>query len=554
MFLFNAFKTNKLAVVCYTVSTLWLGGCVTLQPDPPETQWVTIDHQTAEAMVDPSPWEFLTDFSSPYQCQLSQSEPVQAEPSWVEPETVWQRIRLGYQLDLSVENARIEAQFNWYRRNPGYMARVSQRAERYLFYVTEQLEQRGLPLELALLPIVESAFDPFAYSHGRAAGMWQFIPGTGRIYDMEINWWYDGRRDIVASTEGAIRYLTRLNEYYDGDWMLALAAYNSGRGNVNKAIRKNKKRGLPTDFWSLDLPRETRAYAPKLLALAKLIKNPRLYGIELHPISNQPYFAIVDTGSQIDLAEAARMAEIDIEELYRLNPGFNKWATAPDGPHRLLVPIESRDSFKQQLAQLAPEQRLHWKRYTIKNGDSLLVLAQKFNTDVATIKSVNSIRGNTIVAGKSLLIPVPSEQGQHYSLSAEQRLASIQNRKRGNDRTQVMHKVRSGESLWTISRKYGVKVSQLAKWNGMAPRDVLKPGKTLSVWTRNPIRASAADRQPVVRKVGYRVRNGDSLARIAGRFNVRISDIVKWNAVNPDKYLQPGQHLTLYIDIINAIN
>lgn len=558
MAIIKRLKTNKLALTLYLVSSVLLGSCAVQQEQgagqhtPLEP--LVIDDSSAARLVDASPLELLTDFASPYQCQLSHDIPLQAEPSWVEPETVWQRIRLGYQLDLSIDNRRIQAEMNWYQRNPDYLARVSSRAERYLFYVTDQLEQRELPLELALLPIVESAFDPFAYSHGRAAGMWQFIPGTARIYDMDINWWYDGRRDIVASTEGAINYLTKLSKYYDGDWMLALAAYNSGRGNVNKAIRKNRKRGLPTDFWALDLPRETRSYVPKLLALAKIVQSPLLHGIELYPVANTPYFAIVDTGSQIDLAEAATMADIDIEELYRLNPGFNKWATAPDGPHRLLVPVENRDIFKQELAGLAPEQRLHWHRYTIKNGDSLLLLAKKFNTDVATIRSVNGIRGNTIVVGKSLLIPKPSKQGDHYSLSAEQRLSSIQNRQRGKDRTQLFHTVSSGESFWTISRKYGVKVSQLAKWNGMAPRDVLKPGMRLSVWTRDPVQARAGQRDPVVRKVGYRVRNGDSLARIAGKFNVRISDIVRWNAVNPDNYLQPGQRLTLYIDIINAVN
>lgn len=556
---FNPRKINQLARCLYLASSLLLSACAAQGPlsgqTPATPQLLTIDADTAAAMVDQAPLELLTDYASPDQCLLSYDTPVQPEAPWVAPQTVWQRIRLGYRLDASIRNPRIDAEFNWYQRNPAYMARVSRRAERYLFYVTDQLEQRGLPLELALLPIVESAFDPFAYSHGRAAGMWQFIPGTARIYDMDINWWYDGRRDIVASTEGAIRYLTKLNNYYDGDWMLALAAYNSGRGNVNKAIRRNKKLGKPTDFWSLDLPRETRSYVPKLLALARLIDNPRLHGIELYDIANTPYFAIVDTGSQIDLAEAAKLADLDIEELYRLNPGFNKWATAPDGPHRLLVPVDNADLFKQQLAGLPAGQRLHWNRYTIRNGDSLLLLAKKFNTDVATIKSVNNIRGNTIVAGKSLLIPIPSQQGKHYSLSAEQRLASIQNHPRGSNRKQVFHTVRAGDSLWTISRQYGVKVSQLAKWNGMAPRDVLKPGKKLSVWTRKPLQvASAGQRESVVRKVGYRVRSGDSLARIAGKFNVRVSDIIKWNAVNPDKYLQPGQHLTLYIDIMNAVN
>ncbi len=547
MKLFLVISSFSLAVAC-SVQTPRADA----QPVPPEA--LTIDHQTALEVIDDSPWDFLTDFASPYRCELTAGTPRQAEPDWVEPVTIWQRIRLGYQLDLSVEHRRIDAQFNWYSRNPEYMARVSKRAERYIHYVTEELERRDLPMELALLPIVESAYDPFAYSHGRAAGMWQFIPGTARYYDLSINWWYDGRRDIVASTRGALDYLEKLHSYYDGDWLLALAAYNSGQGNVNKALRKNRRRGEPLDFWSLDLPRETRAYVPKLLALAKLVNDPLRYNVHLYPVPNQPYFAVVDTGSQIDLAEAAKLAEIEIDELYRLNPGFNKWATAPEGPHRLAVPVAAEERFAQNLADLPPEERLHWKRYTVEPGDSLLLLAKRHNTGVDTIRQVNNIRGNIIRAGQPLLIPVASESGGHYALSAEQRRTAIQNRQRGEDREQVFHTVQSGDSFWTIARQYGVKVSQLARWNGMSPRDTLRPGQKLSVWTQQPVQARIQQRESVVRKVGYRVRSGDSLARIAGRFNVSISDIVKWNAVNPDNYLQPGQHLTLYVDVMNAVN
>ena len=187
---------------------------------------------------------------------------------------LWQRIIASYGLNHDIDNKRVQAQLNWYKKHQGYMDRIASRGERYMFYIAEQIDVRGIPGELALLPIVESAFDPFAYSHGRASGVWQFIPSTGRDFGLHQDWWQDGRRDIRASTQAALSYLEALQREFKGDWLLALAAYNTGAGNVRKAIRKNKKKGLPTDFWSLKLPRETRDYVPKLIALSQLIKYP----------------------------------------------------------------------------------------------------------------------------------------------------------------------------------------------------------------------------------------------------------------------------------------
>lgn len=499
-----------------------------------------------------APIELLVDYSFPYSCVAVADNPVQAEPDPVAPHQIWQRIRMGSQLDWDLDNKRFQAEFNWYQRHSNYMARVSQRSQRYIYYIAEQIDKRGMPMELALLPIVESAYDPFAYSHGRASGMWQFIPGTARVYKLDQNWWFDGRRDVIESTDAALAYLEKLHKLFDDDWLLALAAYNSGQGTVGRAIRKNRKLGKPTDFWSLDLPRETRSYVPKLLALAKLIDQPQQYGTELYPVANAPYFAIVDTESQIDLAEAALLADTDIEELYRLNPGFNRWATAPDGPHRLLVPVASASSFEQGLAALPPSARMHWQRYTVKPGDSIGLLAQRYNTDIATIRAANKLRGNLIRAGKPLLIPVAAQDSQHYALSAEQRLDNLQAKRKGAPGSeQQFYTVKSGDSLWTISRHYGVTTSSLAHWNGMSPRDTLRPGQKLSIWSKKTVIANAprAPRDPMMRKLGYKVRNGDSLARIASKFNVSVKDIIRWNSVNPQKYLQPGQRLTLYVDI-----
>lgn len=466
---------------------------------------------------------------------------------------LWQRLRGLYAMDRSVDNARVQAQLNWYVRHPRYIDRVVERGSRYLHHIVNEVERRGLPGELALLPIVESAFDPFAYSHGRAAGMWQFIPSTGKYFGLDQSWWHDDRRDILASTDAALNYLERLSDRFDGDYTLALASYNSGAGTVSKAIRRNANRGKPTDYWALDLPRETKAYVPKLIALAKIFEDPEAYGITLPEFRDEPYFEVVDTGSQIDLAQAADLAGVDIDEIYLLNPSFNRWATAPDGPHRLLVPVASAERFRQGLAALDPDARVAWQHYRVAAGDSLIRIARKFNTTPSVLQEVNKIKGNLIRVGDQLLIPTARNGNTEYALSASERLARKQaSGGRSGNGSRVDHVVRRGDTFWDIAREHKVSVRQLASWNGMAPGDPLIPGKKLVVWSKAPSYAaattSARDRK-MVRKVGYRVRKGDSLAAIANRFSVAVSDIASWNDLNTARYLQPGQSLVLYVDI-----
>ncbi len=465
---------------------------------------------------------------------------------------LWQRLRGLYAMDRSVDNRRVQQQLDWYSRHPRYINRVVERGSRYLHHVVNEVERRGLPGELALLPIVESAFDPFAYSHGRAAGMWQFIPSTGKYFGLSQSWWHDERRDVLASTDAALDYLERLSDRFDGDYTLALAAYNSGGGTVSKAIRRNADKGKSTSYWALDLPRETRAYVPKLIALAKIFENPEAYGITLPEFKDEPYFEVVDIGSQIDLAQAAELAGVDIDEIYLLNPSFNRWATSPDGPHRLLVPVANAEQFRQGLAAIDPDSRVAWRNYKVVSGDSLIRIARKFNTTPSVLQEVNDIRGNLIRVGDQLLIPTARNGNADYALSASQRLARKQDSGgRGNDGTRVEHTVRVGDTFWDIAREHKVSVRQLAAWNAMAPGDPLMPGKKLVVWSKAPsyaTTASARDKK-MVRKVGYRVRRGDSLAAIANRFSVAVSDIASWNDLNTARYLQPGQSLVLYVDI-----
>ena len=473
-------------------------------------------------------------------------------PAQASNEDLWQRVQSQLSL-YQLDHRRIDAERSWYEGNPDYMRRVSERAIPYLHHVVEAVEKRGMPMELALLPIMESAYDPFAYSHGRAAGIWQIIPGTGRDLGLTQDWWYDGRRDIRASTAAALLYLSGLNKAFDGDWLKALAAYNAGKRRVQNAVAANRKKGRDTDFWSLKLPLETRNYVPRLLALSQVIADPGSHGIVLTPTPDQPYFGVVETGSQIDLSQAASLARIDIESLYLLNPGFNRWATSPEGPHELLLPVARLADFNAGLAELDPAQRVEWVRYTIRKGDAMSLIARKFNTEAGVIREVNGLRSDRIRAGDTLMIPTASAPLDIYALSADQRTANKQQRGKG---TRLDYRVKPGDSFWLIARRHGVSSRQLAEWNGLAVRDSIHPGQKLVIWTPEPVSVSSppiASRDPVVKKLGYRVRNGDSLARIAGKFNISVDDIVGWNdKLRGKKYIHPGQVLTLYVDITGS--
>ncbi|TNF38183.1 MAG: LysM peptidoglycan-binding domain-containing protein [Gammaproteobacteria bacterium] len=464
---------------------------------------------------------------------------------------IWDRVRSGFQLKDDSDNPRLMSELKWYSQHDAYLDRVVERAEPFLYYIMNEVESRGLPTELALLPIVESAFQPFAYSHGRAAGIWQFIPSTGKLYGLKQNWWYDGRRDVYASTQAALNYLENLHREFKGDWLHALAAYNSGSGTVQRAIRKNRNRNKPTDFWSLDLPKETQAYVPKLLALKRLVDTPHEYDISLRCVEDIPYFERIDVGSQIDLAMAAEMADLDLETLYELNPGFNRWATDPYGPHSLLIPVDNAEMFKEALAELPADERIKWKRHKIAQGETLSHIADRYSVSVSNVKQLNNLHSNNIRVGDYLVIPVASRKLSDYNLTAYQRKRTLQSIQRKG--TQVVHYVQSGETFWEISRKYKVNHRELARWNGMAPGDPLKIGQKLVVWTRKAVSSSspiASVTGKAIQAISYRVRNGDSLYGIAQRFRVAVNDLKRWNVLE-GKYLQPGQMLKLYVDITN---
>ena len=467
----------------------------------------------------------------------------------VKPTDLWDRVRNGFTLKHSINN-RVMAELRYYKRHKSYLDRIATRSDMYLYHIVEEAEKRNMPLEIALLPVVESAFQPFAYSHGSASGIWQFIPSTGKIFGLEQNWWYDGRRDIVASTDAALTYLERLAKRFNGDWLLALASYNSGAGTVNKAIRRNKKRGRPTDYWSLSLPKETEMYVPRLIALCMLIDNPSKYGVNLKSVSNKQYFSTVELKGQIDLSLAADLASISTELLYKLNPGYNRWATPPNGPHKLALPVDSIPKFQEKLAALPKEKRVRWVRHKIKSGEALLNIAKKYDTTVAVIRSANNIRGNNIRAGKYLVIPVSLKSEKEYTHSLSQRQQGVLSRARS--RSSIVHIVKNGDTLWDIAQKYKVSVGSITRLNKIAPRDTLRKGQKLAIKPshKTPRRYLSGTPSSITKRVTYTVRKGDSLDRIARKFKVSVRELKSWNRVaRTSKYLQPGQRLKIYVDV-----
>lgn len=483
--------------------------------------------------------------------------------------TVWERLLSLYSLP-EINNPRIDRELYWYLEHPASLAIIQQRAEPYLSHILDEIEAKDMPGELALLPVVESAFVPDAYSKADASGLWQFIPSTGREYGLQQNDWYDGRRDIYASTKAATTYLKELSENFDGDWLLALASYNCGKGRVRKSIERNEYRNLPTDYWSLDLPDETQDYVPRLLAIAKLFANADEYNIHLQHIPNRPYFEVIDIKAPLDLHKAAKMANTPLHTFMKLNPGFNRSSTAPHGPHRLLVPVEQAQAFKKNLAMLpfservterqyedepvakirTPEKReekqiqlvrddsakLHLTSYKVKAGESLSAIASKNNTTVKSLRDTNHLASNTVRSGVRLKIPGTAKP------NAVTTLASVAKTKPASSQ---VYAIKKGDTFYNISQRFSVTPKDIANWNNITLKTALIPGRKLTIKSINPQLASASSS---IRLINYTVANGDSLLQISRKFNVPVADLKKSNASTLVKGLRPGQKLKVIVD------
>lgn len=450
---------------------------------------------------------------------------------------LWVRISDDMQLDFP-DNQRIRQQRATILRSDNHLATIASRAEPYLYLIVEEIERRGLPMELVTIPMIESMFDPHARSRSNAVGLWQFVPQTGRNFGLRHDSWYDGRRDVLASTNAALDYFEYLNRFFDGDWLQTIAAYNAGEGRVRNAILRNQKRGRPTDYWSLDLPRETRMYVPKVLAMADVLSNPEKYNVTLPTLANEPRLRVVNTEGQIDLHVAAQLAGLRPADLKEVNPALSRWTTSPKGPYRLLVPVEYADSLELALADLPKRERIPTRSYRVVSGDTLSRIAMQNGVSVNQLKVANNLRGNTLRRGQTLAIPsdgkpVAAAPAVRQPQSKPTRIAATTGSKRH-------YKVRSGDTLWNISRAHGVTHGELAKWNGLNAKSALKPGMQLVIWPKS---AASRDKSMV-----YQVRRGDSLSSIAARFQVAVVDVMRWNQLDKSGYIKPGQELTLFVN------
>jgi len=419
------------------------------------------------------------------------------------PTDLWDRIRAGYAME-DLDDPLVAKWEKFYADRPDYMARIVERSGKYMFYIVTELERRGMPLEIALLPMIESAFNPVAHSSAKAAGIWQFIPSTGVNYGMKQDWWADSRRDIVAATNGALDYLGKLHGMF-GDWQLALASYNWGEGSVGRAVVRSKARGKDGTYLSLDMPVETRNYLPKLQAVKNIIRNPAAYGLTIASIANEPYFKTITLANPIDLKRAAQLAEMTESDFVALNPAHNRPVIGGRSEYQVLLPADKADAFLARL-EANEKPRVSWMAYRTRPGDRVEALAERFGTTASALRSVNGIRSpsSALPAGYHLLVPSdgPSEDA----------LGSIQNAvftKFPEYNAPRAHKVRKGETFAGIAKRYGVKPATLAQWNRMSKQSA-RAGQLLYVTGPAPTRqvASKSGRVVQVKRTAKGVRHG----------------------------------------------
>jgi membrane-bound lytic murein transglycosylase D len=397
------------------------------------------------------------------------------------PTDLWDRIRGGFAMqDLDDEYVRKWEQ--WYSSRPEYMQRVVDRGSKYWFYIVTEIERRGMPLEIALLPVVESAFVTHANSSAAAAGIWQFIPSTGKNFGMKQDWWADSRRDIVQATTGALDYLQKLHGMF-GDWQLALASYNWGEGSVGRAVAANQAAGKPGTYSSLNMPNETRNYLPKLQAIKNIVNNPSAFGVKLASVPNQPYFKTISIAKHIDVDHAIKMAEVSKEEFVALNPAHNRPVIGGRAEHQILLPADKADLFISRL-DAGDRPLVSWMAYKTKGGDRLQDLAQRFGITVDSLRAVNGIRSTpaSLPAGYNLLVPSggPSAEAlgslenavftklPEYTPSANVALPKI-------------HRAGKGDTLASVAKRYGVSAMKLAQWNRLGKNANLSKGALIAV-------------------------------------------------------------------------
>lgn len=462
------------------------------------------------------------------------AEAIEEEP--LSYDDLWERMRDGFLLTEYYDHPSVAEFVRDYSSQQRYFDLMQERSSPFLFGIVEEIDRRGLPMEFALLPMVESTYNPNAYSSEHAVGLWQFLGSTGSSFGLQQDWWFDARRDPHASTVAALDYMEQLYQQFNEDWLLAIAAYNTGDGNLRRAIRNNDNED--TKFWDLSLPGETEAHVPKLLALAAIVYDAQAWGIELQPLPNEPVLRSVEIGSQIDISQAASLAGIEYEELRALNPGYLQWATHPEQPQRILLPIANATALENALTDIDTRELLTWDRYEIQPGDTLGAIARRLGTRVDILQTFNSLSGSRIVAGDSLMIPRSNDP---ELLAAAPRIASASRRE--PSAVPQEYTVRNGDNLWAIARRFDLRSSEIAAWNGIALDQLLQPGQVLDLSYAREEKPAQAALDHSASASSYVVRRGDSMDAISRRFGIDLQNLLLWNDLSVGDLIFPGQEL-----------
>lgn len=491
--------------------------------------------------------------------EVTLSEPY--KPYFSGKNDLWDRIRKGYKLPV-LSNSKIQAHLDRRVKYSRSLNKLLSRSQPYLYYIVQEIEKRNLPMELALLPAIESAFKPLALSGANAAGLWQIIPATGSDYNLQQDEWYDERYHIFKSTRAALSFLKNLNRLFGGDWLLTLAAYNYGPGNLKKAINKNLELELPTDFWSLELPKETTNYVPKLLALSRIVGNPKEFKVQIASIKNRPYLTRIKIDRQIDMTFASQFAGLSLTQMKILNGNYIREATAPEGRHYLTLPVNRVRRFKRRIAKIPPETLLAVnileppqpketevaaiEDHKVGAGDSLWKIAKKYATTISELTKWNNLESKSVDVGQKLVVSAPPEPVKPKTLSLFTE----------SKQTVTTHKVENGQTLWGIARRYNLKLAELKQWNKLGNKSI-KAGQKLIVSApmtevkkvEKPIVVAVAETSktpPIVEKkavvLTHKVQTGETLWRIATRYNIKMAKIQQWNKLQ-GKTVRVGQQL-----------
>ena len=438
-------------------------------------------------------------------------------------ENVWDRIKDASTSEQTNLDEKTLEYINTYLANPAQLDKLLEKGRYFIFFVLEELDRYRLPAELALLPYIESNYDPFSISASGAMGIWQFMPATARIYNLKDTWWYEQRHDPLVSSKAAVRYLAYLHNRFNKEITYTLAAYNGGPTRLEKQIKLNKRAGQPTNYENLKLPKQTKEYVPKFRAILELVLNADKYGINLPNFPNKKVLGSIELDGQVEILAFSEFAGLKPEFVYKLNAGYTKWASPPGKKTKFNVPVELEGTLNLKKDQFIQTNQINWVTHKVSKGDSLWKIAEKFETEVNVLKKVNYLASNILSLNQELLIPLSNDQNQTFI-------------------PYQAHIISEGDTLWNLGIQYKISPAEIAKNNGLRINSPLTIGKELNIGNKNIYRTINSKKRTIL----YSVKQGDSLYRIADIFNIEISDIRSINELSNNE-IKPGQVLKIII-------